>query len=291
MDTKSLEYFRIVYEERNMHRAASKLFFSQQGLSRIVQNLEKELGCKLFERDRIGMHPTAAGDRLYRSASRILEEISYLRRDIEEMTTGKRVLHLAVGYGVLHLLYPALRRCAGDHAELDIRWAECIDDECERLLEEQAVELSLNPLREEGSNFDVCPLFSRKLMLLVYEGHPLYHRDEISVYALKGEKLITTGKGFRIFSTLQKACLDAGFYPRVEAEVNEINLCHRLVSMGEGIGLTVDFIADMVVQEGVRAIPFQEDCLIWRVGMMRKRNMVLSKGAQAFWDFLRQYRQ
>ena len=35
MDTKHLEYFRIVYEEKSIHAAAKKLFISPQGLGRI----------------------------------------------------------------------------------------------------------------------------------------------------------------------------------------------------------------------------------------------------------------
>lgn len=44
MDTKHLEYFRSVYEEKSIHAAAKKLFISPQGLGKIIQNLEAEFG-------------------------------------------------------------------------------------------------------------------------------------------------------------------------------------------------------------------------------------------------------
>ena len=44
MDTKHLESFRIVCEEKSIHAAAKKLFISPQGLGRIIQNMENEFG-------------------------------------------------------------------------------------------------------------------------------------------------------------------------------------------------------------------------------------------------------
>nr|SIP63278.1 Aromatic hydrocarbon utilization transcriptional regulator CatR (LysR family) [uncultured bacterium] len=286
METKTLEYFRVVYQEQNMHRAADKLYISQQGLSRTIQTLEKELECKLFERDSLGMHPTAAGDRLYESVRKIQSELDGLHRDIEELTTGKKILHVPAAYGVLHLLYPAIRQFSEAQPKIEVRWAEHIDQECEQLLSQQQVELILTVLGEDNPAFDIHPLTTRRIMLLVFEGHPLYEKEAVSVQDLKNEKLLTVGHGYQMFATLQKACLKAGFYPYIEGEISEINLCHKLVHLGEGLGLTVDFIADMVDQKNVRALHFVEDCFTWRVGIVRNKKTPLSPAAKAFWKHI-----
>ena len=39
-----LKSFQVVYQERSMNQAAKKLYITSQGLGRIIQNLEKELG-------------------------------------------------------------------------------------------------------------------------------------------------------------------------------------------------------------------------------------------------------
>ena len=37
MDTRYLEYFKIVYEEKSIQKASKKLFISPQGLGKIIQ--------------------------------------------------------------------------------------------------------------------------------------------------------------------------------------------------------------------------------------------------------------
>ena len=50
MNMNELKSFQVVYQERSMNQAAKKLYITSQGLGRIIQNLEKELGVQLFER-------------------------------------------------------------------------------------------------------------------------------------------------------------------------------------------------------------------------------------------------
>ena len=57
-----LKSFQVVYQERSMNQAAKKLYITSQGLGRIIQNLEKELGVQLFERSARGVEPTEAAE-------------------------------------------------------------------------------------------------------------------------------------------------------------------------------------------------------------------------------------
>lgn len=88
------------------------------------------------------------------------------------------------------------------------------------------------------------PLFERKMMLLVYQGHRLREKESVAISDLRDEKMLIKGQGFHIFSMFQKKCLEAGFYPNIIAETAEINLCQNLCMMREGLSITVDFIAE-----------------------------------------------
>ena len=62
------EYYKIFYyvgKHKNITRAASELYSSQPAVSRAMQNLESELGCRLFVRTKNGVEFTHEGQTLF----------------------------------------------------------------------------------------------------------------------------------------------------------------------------------------------------------------------------------
>ena len=50
MDSAEVKYILTIAEHRSISKAADALFISQPNLSRILINIEKDLGVKLFDR-------------------------------------------------------------------------------------------------------------------------------------------------------------------------------------------------------------------------------------------------
>jgi DNA-binding transcriptional LysR family regulator len=60
-----IAYFVETCNHTSLSKAAGSLFISQQALSRVIANLEKELGCALFMRSVRGIELTDNGRYLY----------------------------------------------------------------------------------------------------------------------------------------------------------------------------------------------------------------------------------
>ena len=71
VDIRVLKYFLSVVNEQNVTKAAKALHISQPALSRQLQNLEDELGTKLFERGNRYIHLTEEGTYLANRAKEI----------------------------------------------------------------------------------------------------------------------------------------------------------------------------------------------------------------------------
>lgn len=87
----SLDYYRVFYyvaKHRNFTRAADVLTTSQPTVTRTIKQLESDLGCRLFERDRRGVRLTAEGELLYSYIAPAYERI--MRG--EEKLVGKNSL-------------------------------------------------------------------------------------------------------------------------------------------------------------------------------------------------------
>jgi len=60
--TNEFQIIKILAEERNMRKAAERLFLSQPALSQRLQSIEKEWGAQLFLRSQKGLTSTPAGE-------------------------------------------------------------------------------------------------------------------------------------------------------------------------------------------------------------------------------------
>jgi DNA-binding transcriptional LysR family regulator len=102
MDIRSLRYAITLAEELHFGRAAQRHYISAQPFGRHIQNLERELGVRLFERTSRRVTVTSAGARVVAEARAIVDAVDALtdsRRwaepDEEGLTIG--VLGAATG--------------------------------------------------------------------------------------------------------------------------------------------------------------------------------------------------
>ena len=63
MDIKDLKVFHTIAKEESIAKASRILYMTPQGISKIVKNLEAEMGCRLFTRNKSGMQLTESGRR------------------------------------------------------------------------------------------------------------------------------------------------------------------------------------------------------------------------------------
>jgi len=71
---RQLRAFTSVYRTRSITRAARELGITQSAASLLVQQLESQLGIKLFDRSTRSVQPTLAADEAFHSAERMLSD-------------------------------------------------------------------------------------------------------------------------------------------------------------------------------------------------------------------------
>ena len=127
MELRHLRYFVAVGEEQHYGRASRRLRVAQPALSRQIQDLEDELGFKLFDRLPRGVKLSAAGKLFLEDARRILRAVS-------EATA--RAAHVARGQsGTLRVGFPE-----------NASWHGVVPDSFRRIREQQPdAQLQLQP--------------------------------------------------------------------------------------------------------------------------------------------------
>lgn len=112
MELNHLKYFYHVVREGGFTRAAERLHIAQPSISKIVKQLEEELGTVLLERRTRGIALTKSGQAVYQHCESIFSHVENLKAAVEEENTACRgPLTLAAAEGVsAWLLPPALHR-------------------------------------------------------------------------------------------------------------------------------------------------------------------------------------
>lgn len=123
MNLLHLEQFYEVAKAGSVSTGARKLRLSQPAVSKSIRLLEENLGTKLFERTKRGVHLTPAGKIAFEHASRIFSEARSLadRIDTEkESLTGEWCLGASDNLAI-HLLPPVVARMKRAHPTLRIQ--------------------------------------------------------------------------------------------------------------------------------------------------------------------------
>ena len=100
MTLDKLDYVLTLAEERNMRRAAAKLYISQPGLTAYINKLEQYLGVKLFDRSKTPILPTPAGALCIEELKKIRQIETRLSAKLQQMAHPEETLN--VGIGLMH---------------------------------------------------------------------------------------------------------------------------------------------------------------------------------------------
>ncbi|WP_433443023.1 LysR family transcriptional regulator [Nonomuraea sp. CA-141351] len=125
-ELKHLRYFVAVAEELNFSAAARRLYVSQQALSRVIQQLERELGVRLFDRTTRSVRLTRAGEALLESAGRSITAVQHAfdaARQAAQDGQG-RPLRVDISSSGLETGARILRRLRREHPRIRVHQVE-----------------------------------------------------------------------------------------------------------------------------------------------------------------------
>lgn len=269
MDTKNLYYFQVVFEEGNIHTAAHKLYISPQGLGKIIKGLELELDCQLFTRTKSGMVPTESGLYFYDKSRKLLQELQDIKKQIEKMNRGSEEIQVGFATGALKVIpFEKFFNFMDQHAHFRVGWSECENDKVLLQLENGTMDFGFVTSQRKSPDLEQIVAASIPIVLLVYEGHPFWNLETVSMDMLEKQDMVMMNEQFHIYYDFIQMCHLKGFEPRIRAKTMDGDTLYRLCKQKIGVAVCPDF--SQTNYEGLKAIPFEEP-YFWNIyGTWRK---------------------
>ncbi len=145
MDIRALRYFVELVREQSFTRASEKLFVTQPTISKMIRNIEEELGLPLLNREGRRFTLTDSGQVLFQRAQTILAEMQQLEAelaDLQSLQHGRLTLGIPPMVG--HLYADLIRAYRTSYPKVELTLVEYGG----RLIEQAVLEgswISLSP--------------------------------------------------------------------------------------------------------------------------------------------------
>jgi len=165
---RQLKAFLAVARLRSFTRAAENLLITQQGLSLMIQELEKQFGGRLFDRTTRRVSLTAAGRQLVVVAGDAVSSLEGAASSINQLsTTAARTLSVAATPFIAATLMPeACMRFRKRHPDVTVRVIDVERGQIQALIEAGAADLGFGIFLKPAGNLHRRVIFRCEMVCL-----------------------------------------------------------------------------------------------------------------------------
>jgi DNA-binding transcriptional LysR family regulator len=240
MNLRHLRCFQELSQELHFGRAAQKLFIAQPPLSKIIKDLEAELGVSLFNRSRRRVELSVCGAFLKAEVEKLFLQIDHMKTGIREIGEGKTG-SIRIGYvgAAMHSVLPDILIRLRENLDLKIALFELKNQEQIDALSLGQIDLGFVRSVPEKRDVLARPVLSEPFSLILPLGHRLAKKQRIHLKEMAGEPFVGLSYDCapQLCDTILDICQEAGFSPRMAHETSQINSIVRLVESGLGYSI------------------------------------------------------
>jgi len=236
---KQLKYLCAVAEHRHFSKAAAACHVTQSTLSAAIQDLESQLGVKIFERNKKSVLITSLGEKLLAQARIVLgdvEDFVGIARTHEAPLVGDLRLGVIPTVGPF-LLPPILSDLRKTFKLLKLYLREEMSAQLVDQLQQGQLDLIILAFPFPLPDMETVSLFKDEFLLCLPPGHALEKMEQVKQQQLRGQSLLLLEEGHCLRDHALEAC-------KLESADTDLvyqgTSLHTLVQMvANGLGMTL----------------------------------------------------
>ena len=229
MELLWLRYFECVAKHESMTRAAEELMIPQSAMSQTIARLERELGVKLFTREKRRIF-------LNENGKSFLEKVQVALNAIDE---GTRYFKTAANSSDITVLVLQDRGFVN----------ECVCQFCKTntsvsfdlhydFKKSTDAELCIGD-KATSAQYDFCEfLFEVPILLAVPASSPLAHKKSVTLNDISNYPLISIGKSFPLTDMIDKLLTGGGAKPSATIRCTDPHMARKCIAAGLGVSFS-----------------------------------------------------
>ncbi|SHE79228.1 LysR family transcriptional regulator [Alkalibacter saccharofermentans] len=288
MDMNIQKYMAFIktVEYGSFTKAAEALSYSQSGISRMINDLEKEWEISLLERNRTGVRLTSDGLKILPYAKSVYEEYQKLHMQVDELNgLQSGLIRIGTFSSVAtHWLPNIIKEFQKDYPNIDYELLLGDYTEIEAWIQEGRVDCGFLRLPTHP-DMETIFLEQDALLVILPENHPLVECDKFPVSSLSDYPFMLLEKGAK--AEISEIFERNGLIPRAHFTTWDDYAIMSMVESGLGISILPQLILKRIPY---RIIAKELDVPAYRsIGLALKDKKTASLAVKKFMDYL-QYR-
>lgn len=235
MTLQQLEYILALDKTRHFVRAAEMCGVTQPTLSAMVQKLEDELDCKIFDRSTQPLVPTEAGQHILKQAQVIIYNVNQLKENLSvQKGSMKGDLTLAMIPTVAPYLLPEfIAVFREDYPEINLKVTEMRTETIIEKLHRAEIDMAILSTPLNDPKILEVPLYYERFVLYLSPSEDMYSEQEITSENLPLDHLWVLEEGHclrnQVFNFCHKKSLQSSVY-----EAGSIDTLVKIVDVNGG---------------------------------------------------------
>jgi len=247
MTLQQLEYVLALEKTRHFVRAAELCSVTQPTLSAMIQKLEDELDCKIFDRSRNPVESTEIGKKIIRQAQEIVHQSNQLKEIVQaEKKTLSGFLHLAIIPTIAPYLLPQfIATFKNTYPAISLKVSEMHTDTIIEKFRLDEIDMAILSTPLEDSKILEVPLYYEKFIAYISPNEPIYERTELSASDMPLDKLWVLEEGHCLRNQIFNFCTDK---PKQNStyEAGSIDTLVKIVDVNGGYTVIPELHIDLL---------------------------------------------
>ncbi len=259
MKLRNIEAFHALMVAGTTTEAAAMLRVSQPAVSRMIAQLERDLGFALFKRIKGRLFPTPEAEIFDGEVEKSFIGIDKLARIAEDIRANRTGHLRIVGMPALSLGFvpKVLDRFLEKRPRLKVTLEVRSSQKVIEWIAAQQFDLGLAVMPVDHPAIEVEPLDPSEAVCVLPLGHPLASKAAIGPRDLEGVPFVSLGTEHRVRFEIDQAFEDAGVTRAIQVAAQLSAVVCQLVACGRGAGIVDPFTAADFAERSIVVRPFR----------------------------------